>query len=89
MAERSQQVQFMAKIYERAQLIHVWLGRDENHTAEMAFRLLRRLRGSFDDPSFLSEFTQVQNMNVEQFENEEFHALKELYDLPWVNLEFD
>jgi Heterokaryon incompatibility protein (HET) len=27
--ERSQQVQFIAKMYERAQLIHVWLGPDQ------------------------------------------------------------
>jgi len=84
--ERSQQVHFMGKIYERAQLVHVWLGPDRNHSAEKAFRLLYHLRESFDVPSLLSEFTEAQNKNVEQFENEEFHALKELYDLPWVSL---
>jgi len=57
----------MAKIYERAELVHVWLGPDENNCAKIAFGLIRRLRDSFEVPSLLAEFTEAQNKNVEQF----------------------
>jgi hypothetical protein len=83
--ERSQQVQFMSKIYECAQLVHVWLGLDKNNTAYQAFGLLTRLQESFQSLEYLSAFTETQNKNVEQFDNEEFNALRELYDLPWVS----
>lgn len=82
-AERSQQVQFMNRIYRGGSSIQVWLGLDEEHLAEEAFGFVRRLAGLLGDkrhPIFETASTD------DLAEQSAWKPMKNITDHPWVSL---
>ena len=90
LAERSDQVQSMNKVYLKSQGVIAWLGPDENQIAGKAFRLVKGLYGKFFDEemkrndSEIAKLAEMERENVEHFETEEWLALAEFYRQPWV-----
>ncbi|KAL8366326.1 hypothetical protein RB595_004883 [Gaeumannomyces hyphopodioides] len=79
--ERSQQVQFMDRIYRGGSSVKVWLGLDEGNLAEEAFGLVRKLAGLLannrDHPIFGTASTD------EGGEQSTWQPLKNIIALPW------
>ncbi|EJT76719.1 hypothetical protein GGTG_06635 [Gaeumannomyces tritici R3-111a-1] len=78
--ERSQQVQFMNRIYRTGSSIQVWLGLDDQHQAEEAFGFVRKLAGLLADkkhPIFRTASTD------DLAEQSAWKPLKNITSLPW------
>ncbi|RYP56139.1 hypothetical protein DL771_012084 [Monosporascus sp. 5C6A] len=77
--ERSQQVQFMNKIYKNGSHVQVWLGLDEQHLAKEAFAFVRRLAGLLANNG-----EHAFNMdNLAEQSVDYWMPLKHLTALPW------
>jgi hypothetical protein len=83
--ERSQQVQFMNKIYKNASHVLVWLGLDKENEAKSAFGLIHqideRLLDEAEQRKFHFQFTQ----NLERQSMQEWKALNDLTKRSWVS----
>ncbi|EJT69009.1 hypothetical protein GGTG_13406 [Gaeumannomyces tritici R3-111a-1] len=79
-AERSQQVQFMNRIYRGGSSIQVWLGLDEHHLAEKAFGFVRELAGLLADKKHPIFKTASTDNLADQ---SAWKPLKNITDLPW------
>lgn len=90
MEERSQQVQFMNRIYKNASHVLVWLGQDEKgpdkkSVAESAFSLVRELDETFRDEAKREKFhIDHTGENLEKQSRDPWVPLDHLTDLPWV-----
>jgi hypothetical protein len=88
--ERSQQVQFMNRIYKNASHVLVWLGQDEKgpdgkSVAESAFNLVRKLDETFRDEAKREKFhTDHTGENLEKQSRDPWVPLDHLTELPWV-----
>lgn len=83
--ERSQQVQFMNKIYTGASHVLVWLGLDEEQHARPAFDLIHQLDKNFHDEIKHREFHLQYTHDLENQSAEEWQALHHLTARPWVS----
>jgi hypothetical protein len=86
LAERSQQIRFMQKIFSTSETVLVWIGRDDFRIAEKAFNLLGALQYQFSEPELVAQFTRMQHEDVQQFETEDWFALARFYGRPWVGV---
>ena len=87
LAERSQQVQFMNRIYKRASHILVWLGPDETGLAKPAFELVHSLDHIFQDEIKRAEFSTAAMKELSQQSRERWNTLDHLTGRPWVSRE--
>jgi Heterokaryon incompatibility protein (HET) len=84
-AERSQQVQFMNRIYEHASHVLVWLGPDGSGLAKPAFELVHNLDQLFQDEKELRKFTTAATKDLEEQSRDRWNALDHLTERPWVS----
>lgn len=84
-AERSQQVQFMNRIYKRASHILVWLGPDDTSLAKPAFELVHSLDHIFQDEIKRAEFSTAAMKDLGQQSRERWNTLDHLTGRPWVS----
>jgi hypothetical protein len=85
MAERSQQVQFMNRIYKNASHVLVWLGLDDKAMAKPAFKLVRKLDEIFQDEKKCEKFRIDYTDHLEERSKDEWIPLTHVTDLPWVS----
>lgn len=85
LAERSQQVQFMNRIYKRASHILVWLGPDDTGLAKPAFELVHNLDHIFQDEIKRAEFSTAAMKELSQQSRERWNTLDHLRRRPWVS----
>ena len=85
LAERSQQVQFMNRIYKRASHILVWLGPDDTGLAKPAFELVHNLDRIFQDEIKRAEFSAAAMKELSQQSRERWNTLDHLTGRPWVS----
>ena len=85
LAERSQQVQFMNRIYKRASHILVWLGPDDTGLAKPAFELVHDLDQTFQDEMKRAEFSTAATKELSQQTRERWDTLDHLTGRPWVS----
>ncbi|KAE8446869.1 hypothetical protein EG329_011500 [Mollisiaceae sp. DMI_Dod_QoI] len=78
--ERSQQVQFMNKIYQNGSRIQVWLGLDEQDLAKEAFAFVQRLASLLTNDRELATFNLD---NVAEQSVDYWMPLKHITALPW------
>jgi hypothetical protein len=82
--ERSQQVQFMNRIYENASHVLVWLDKDEHDLAELAFKLVRELDDIFQDRDKQENFRIEHTNDLKSRSKEPWSLLTHVTKLPWV-----
>ncbi|KAG8530270.1 uncharacterized protein KY384_004771 [Bacidia gigantensis] len=82
-AERSQQVQFMKRIYENASHVLVWLGADGTSLAKPAFELIRDLNQLFQNELQRGEFYTEHTNRLGEQSRDKWKALDHLADCPW------
>ncbi|KAJ2992898.1 hypothetical protein NUW58_g2016 [Xylaria curta] len=83
-SERSDQVQFMNRIYKCANHVLVWLGADEQGAAEAAFGRVKALAKTFVDVGKYEEF--VADHTGDNFKlrsQEDWASIQHLTSLPW------
>jgi hypothetical protein len=85
MTERSQQVQFMNRIYKNASHVLVWLGPDDEAMAEPAFKLVRQLNEIFEDKEKREKFHIEHTDQLEERPKDPWIPLTHLTRLPWVS----
>lgn len=85
LAERSQQVQFMNRIYKRASHILVWLGPDDTGLAKPAFELVHDLDQTFQDDRKRAQFSTAAMKELSQQSRERWNTLDHLTGRPWVS----
>ena len=85
LAERSEQVQFMSRIYKRAGHILVWLGPDDTGLAKPAFELVHSLDRIFQDEIERAEFSAAAMKDLGQQSRERWNTLDHLTGRPWVS----
>ena len=85
LSERSQQVQFMNRIYKRASHILVWLGPDDTGLAKPAFELVHSLDHIFQDETKRAEFSTAATKELSQQSRERWNTLDHLTGRPWVS----
>jgi hypothetical protein len=83
--ERSQQVQFMNRIYKHASRVLVWLGADDKGLAKSAFDLVQELYKTLENEAERENFRVAYTENLEQQSRDRWDALDHLTDLPWVS----
>ena len=65
-AERSQQVQFMNRVYKHASRVLVWLGPDDTGLAKPAFELVHNLHHIFQDEMRRAKFSTAATKGLEE-----------------------
>jgi hypothetical protein len=83
--ERSQQVQFMNRIYRDAAHVLVWLGLDTKKEAVSAFGLIHELDRALKSRSVDGISRDPDTVNLERHVRENRRALQALTDRPWVS----
>lgn len=83
--ERSQQVQFMNKIYRNASHILVWLGLDPDQEAESAFTLMHELDAILRNPLENGSDHRATVTALEMQVTSNFKSLEALTDRAWVS----
>ncbi|KAK3298692.1 heterokaryon incompatibility protein-domain-containing protein [Chaetomium fimeti] len=78
--ERSQQVQFMNRIYRNGSHVQVWLGLDEQDLAEQAFSFVRHLAGLLANDK---EHTAFDMDNLADQSVDYWMPLRHITTLPW------
>lgn len=84
-AERSQQVQFMYRVYKHASHVLVWLGPDDFGLAKPAFELVHSLDHIFQDKTKRANFCIAATKDLEKQPRERWIALDHLIGRPWVS----
>jgi hypothetical protein len=84
-AERSQQIQFMNRIYKNASHVLVWLGPDDKSMAKPAFKLVRELNEIFKDKEKLEKFHIDHTDHLNERSKDQWIPLMHVTDLPWVS----
>ena len=84
-AERSQQVQFMNRIYKHASHVLVWLGPDDTGLAKPAFELVHSLDRIFQDEIGRGKFSTAHTKDLEEQSRDRWNALDHLTERPWVS----
>ncbi|KAI1301973.1 heterokaryon incompatibility protein-domain-containing protein [Xylaria venustula] len=83
-AERGKQVQFMNVIYKCADHVLVWLGRDEEGVADVAFGHVRALAETFADPTKYEQFVADHTgENIKLRSHKDWAPIQHLTSLPW------
>lgn len=82
--ERSQQVQFMNRIYKDASHVLVWLGLDSNGEATAAFSLIRSLHKTLQNAGGASHARRADDLEQEVKKNKK--ALQSLTSRKWVSI---
>lgn len=82
--ERSQQVQFMDSIYNKAAHVLVWLGEADGEMALPAFDLIRALASTFRDHESRTRFSTQHLENPSHLSRAEWDPLMALINRPWV-----
>jgi len=88
LAERSQQVRFMNRIYRDAAHILVWLGLDTNKEAVSAFGLVHELDEALSSHPINSISRRPDSMGLERHVTDNQKALQALADRAWVSFFF-
>ena len=83
--ERSQQVQFMNRIYQNASHVLVWLGPDGQAMAEPAFKLVRELYEIFEDGEKHEKFRIDHTDDLKERSKDPWIPLTHVTHLPWVS----
>jgi hypothetical protein len=83
--ERSQQVQFMNRIYENALHVLVWLGEDEQKMADLAFKLVLELDETFQNKEKREKFRIDHTNDLEARSKEPWTLFTHVTKLPWVS----
>ncbi len=83
--ERSQQVQFMNRIYEGGSHVQVWLGLDERGLAEKAFSFVRELAELLLNDEDHAAFRIANINNLANQSADDWAPLKSVTALPWVS----
>ncbi|KAG0646651.1 Heterokaryon incompatibility protein [Hyphodiscus hymeniophilus] len=81
--ERSQQVQFMNRIYKNATHVLVWLGPDDQATAKVAFMLVNDLDEIFQNEEKHEKFRIEYTEHLHDQSKEMWVPLMKLTNLPW------
>lgn len=84
--ERSQQVQFMTRIYKNASRVLVWLSPDNQGVAKLVHDLILKLHEIFQDEIKLRQFHTDHTRDLEKQSRDTWAALDHLTDLSWVSL---
>lgn len=84
--ERSQQVQFMNRIYENASHVLVWLGEDEQDLAKSAFNLVCDLDKIFQDERKREQFQVDHTQNLRSRSEEPWSLMTHVTKRPWVRV---
>ena len=84
-AERSQQVQFMNRVYKHASRVLVWLGPDDTGLAKPAFELVHNLDHVFQDEIQRAKFSTSATKNLEEQSRDRWNTLDHLTGRPWVS----
>ncbi|KAL8336919.1 hypothetical protein RB601_008427 [Gaeumannomyces tritici] len=82
-AERSQQVNLMNRIFKGARHVLVWLGPDRDGFARAAVETVHRLHGVFTDEEKHGAFQQAHSEGLEQQDGHAWVPLSKLTKLPW------
>jgi hypothetical protein len=82
--ERSQQVQFMDTIYDKAAHVLVWLGEADGEMALPAFDLIRSLASTFSHHESRTKFSIQHLENPSHLSRSEWDPLMALVNRPWV-----
>ena len=82
--ERSQQVQFMNRIYAKAKHVLVWLGLDKQNEARSAFDLIDQIDKKLDNQTEREKFRDQYTRDLEKQSSEEWKALDNLTSRLWV-----
>ena len=87
MEERSQQVQFMNRIYKNASHVLVWLGADEEGIAKAAFELVHELNETFGDEDKRATFDaeHADTRETQDWLKQWLSPLDHLTRLTWVS----
>ena len=86
-AERSQQVQFMNRVYKHASRVLVWLGPDDTGLAKPAFELVHNLDHIFQDEIKRAHFSTAATKDLEEQSRDRWNTLDHLTGCPWVSRE--
>ena len=84
-AERSQQVQFMNRVYKHASRVLVWLGPDDTGLAKPAFELVHNLHHIFQDELRRAKFSTAATKGLEEQSRDTWNTLDHLTGRPWVS----
>ena len=84
-AERSQQVQFMNRIYKNASNVLVWLGPDDRAMAKPAFEQVRELDEIFQNEEMCEKFRIAHTDHLEERSKDSWIPLMQVTNLPWVS----
>ncbi len=84
-AERSQQVQFMNRVYKHASRVLVWLGPDDTGLAKPAFELVHNLDHIFQDEIRRAEFSTAATKHLEEQSRDRWNTLDHLTGCAWVS----
>ncbi|KAI0974172.1 heterokaryon incompatibility protein-domain-containing protein [Xylaria arbuscula] len=83
--ERGKQVRFMNRIYKCADHVLVWLGKDEEGVADVAFEHVRALAETFADQIKYEQFVADHTgENIKFRSNKDWAPIQHLTSLPWV-----
>lgn len=83
--ERSQQMQHMNRIYERANRVLVWLGVDRQQLAQPAFSFIHELNRIFENGQDVNKFRVANIEDLEPQSIDKWKVLKHLTHLAWVS----
>jgi hypothetical protein len=84
LSERSQQVQFMNRIYKNGNHVLVWLGPDDHEVAMSAFAKILELDEIFRDDARRAEFHRTHSDSLDALDESVWIHLKMMTSLPWV-----